>query len=495
MWIVAVNDSSSPEAQPIVTRKRVLHGVAFTVMSQGGKVAINFIGTIILGRLLLPSDFGLLAAVNPVLGFAIQLQNLGLTQAIVQRETISRHQINALFWVSIAISASTAAVICAAAPWIADFFHDRRLIPLYIVSSASIILSAASAQPIALLNRNLQFRAIAIRDLISSSLTTGIAIYVAWATHSYWALVIGQVFPPLVTFIICARAANWRPGMPRFDKEALGMIRFGASVSLYNVTNFLARNLDNVMIGHFENSHALGLYDRAYKLLMYPLTQAIFPVGRVILPTLSRLNGDPVRYRYAYLRVLKALLMLIHPGLLVTIVFSDLIIGVLLGSRWLDAAAIFSVLGVAGLHQMFTSTLGWLYVSQGRGGDYAKLGFVVSPVTIASFVIGIHWGVLGLAISYVISELSIRFPYTLWHVGRSGPISSRYLLKAIAPNILALASTTAALCLIDKYGGLGPILQLAVAMATAYIAYVTTLALFPSERRLMAAMLSLRHGL
>ena len=490
-----MNETPSPAAQPIVTRKKVLHGIAFTVASQGGKVAINFIGTIILARLLLPSDFGLLAAVNPILGFAVQLQNLGLTQAIIQRDTITREQTNALFWVSIAISASIAAVVCLAAPWIADFFHDERLIPLYIISSVSIILAAASAQPIALLNRNLQFRAIAVRDMIATTLTTAITIYVAWETHSYWALVIGQILPPLVTLVICARAARWFPGMPRFDKEAMGMIRFGASVSLFNMSNFLARNLDNVMIGHFETSHALGLYDRAYKLLMYPLTQGIFPVGRVILPTLSKLKGDPVRYRFAYLRTMKGLLILIHPALLVTIAFSDLVIGVLLGARWLEAAAIFSVLGIAGLHQMFTSTLGWLYVSQGRGGDYAKLGFVVSPVTIASFVIGIHWGVLGLTMVYAASELLIRFPYTMWHVGRSGPISSRYLLKAIAPNMLALASTTAALYLLSRYSGLGPILQLVAATAIAYVAYVATLALFPSDRKLLTGMISLRHGL
>jgi polysaccharide transporter, PST family len=490
-----VSSTPQPPVQPIVTRKKVLHGIAFTVASQGSKVAINLIGTIVLARLLLPSDFGLLAAVSPIMGFALVLQNLGLTQAIIQRETITSHQINALFWVSIAISASIAAVICLASPWIADFFHDERLIPLYIIGSASIILSAASAQPIALLNRNLQFRAIAVRDLIATTLTTAITIYVAWKTHSYWALVIGQILPPFVTLVICARAARWFPGMPRFDKEAMGMIRFGANVSLFNLTNFLARNLDNVMIGHFENNHALGLYDRAYKLLMYPLTQGIFPVGRVVLPTLSRLNGDPVRYRFAYLRTMKGLLMLIHPALLVAIIFSDLVIGVLLGPRWLEAAAIFSVLGIAGLHQMFTSTLGWLYVSQGRGSDYAKLGFVVSPVTIASFVIGVHWGVLGLTIVYAASELLIRFPYTMWHVGRRGPISGAYLLKAIAPNLLALMSTTGALYLLGKYSTLGPILHLVAAIATAYVVYVTTLALFPSDRKLLAGILSLRHGL
>lgn len=490
-----MTDTLPPGAEPTVTRKKVLHGMAFTVVSQGGKVAISFIGTVILGRLLLPSDFGLLAAVNPILGFAVQLQNLGLTQAIIQRETISRHQLNALFWVSMGISTSIAGVICLAAPWIAEFFHDERLTTLYIVSSASIILSAASAQPIALLNRNLQFRTLATRDLIASVLATGATIYVAWATHSYWALVVGQIFPPFVTLVICARAAKWRPGVPRFDKDAMGMLRFGAGVSLFNMSNFLARNLDNVLIGHFENSHALGLYDRAYKLLMYPLTQAIFPIGRVILPTLSRLQGDHARYRHAYLRTMKALLILIHPALLVTILFSDLVIGVLLGPRWLDAAPIFSVLGIAGLHQMFTSTLGWLYVSQGRGGDYAKLGFIVSPVTIASFAIGIQWGVLGLTIVYAASELLIRFPYTMWHVGRKGPISNRFLLKSIAPNILALLGTTAALYLLHEYSELGPILKLVAATAIAYAAYLTTLLLFPSDRKLLVGLLSLRHGL
>jgi PST family polysaccharide transporter len=144
---------------------------------------------------------------------------------------------------------------------------------------------------------------------------------------------------------------------------------------------------------------------------------------------------------------------------------------------------------------MFTSTLGWLYVSQGRGGDYAKLGMIVAPVTIASFIIGIQWGVLGLTIVYAASELLIRFPYTMWHVGRKGPVSNRYLLKSIAPNILALISTASALYLLGEYSGLGPILHLVAATAIAYVVYVATLAVFPSDRKLMAGMLSLRHGL
>lgn len=467
-----------------VKRADVTSGVAFTVLSQSGKIAINFFSSVILARILLPADFGLLAMISPVIGMALQVQSLGLTQAIVQRPTITSHQLDTLFWASIGLSAGLATLVIVAAPFLSAFFGEPRLVLLYGVASLSIILSAAAAQPTALLSRALRFKAIALRDFLASLISAIFAIAIAALTHSFWALVANQLLPPVMTLLISTRAAKWRPGRPRFDKDALDMLRFGAGVSTYNILNFLSRNLDNVIIGRFFGSFPLGLYDRAYKLLMFPLTQAVNPIGRVMLPTLSTLVGEPERYRYAFIRPMKALLAITQPGILLVIMLSDEVINLLLGSKWTQAAPIFALLGVAGLHQVFTSTLGWLYVSQGRGRDYAHAGMTVAPVTIASFFAGVPWGVTGVTTTYVISEIFFRFPFLIWHVGRHGPLTSRYLLFRILPNFAALATCWFALEIIIKMINLGDVLKIVVCAFISYATYYSVLLFFPSERRL-----------
>ena len=151
--------------------------------------------------------------------------------------------------------------------------------------------------------------------------------------HSYWALFAGAAISATVSVVGAWIGSGFVPGLPRWEPSARQMVRLGAGITGFNVFTFVARNLDNVLIGRVWGDAALGLYDRAYKFLLFPLVQINAPLGRVMLPTLARLRTDGPRYCSAYLRAVNQLLLVTQPGIVFAIATADIFVPILLGER------------------------------------------------------------------------------------------------------------------------------------------------------------------
>jgi PST family polysaccharide transporter len=281
----------------------------------------------------------------------------------------------------------------------------------------------------------------------------------------------------LATFL-----ARWRPGAPSLDQGVRELIRFGAGLSISNIFNYISRNADNFLIARFVGQAQLGLYDRGYKLMMMPLQQVNAPISRVLLPLLSRLQTDPVRYRSSYLSTITGLMAAVQPGLLTAVIFAPAFVHVLLGPNWDAVVPIFVWLGLAGLHQITTNTLGWLLVSQGRARSLVVLGVCTSVTTVAAFVIGLRYGAVGVAAAYMISDYLLRLPVIWWYVTRNGPVSLSDLLRAAAPHAVAIAITGVVLLLVARIEPQPGFLGLALLAAAAYAIYGSVLVAFPDKR-------------
>lgn len=212
------------------------------------------------------------------------------------------------------------------------------------------------------------------------------------------------------------------------------MVAFGADLTGFNFANFFARNLDNILIGRYWGGVQLGLYERAYKLLLFPLTQITNPLSRVMVPALSRMATEPERYRRAYLRVMRLVLFATLPGVAVSIAMADTLIPFLLGAQWSESAPIFAALGFAGLVQPLNNPAGWLFVSQGRSREFLYWGVATAAFAVSAFAIGIAWGALGVAIAYAISEY-IKTPILWWYLGRKGPIRMLDIIRHAWPYV------------------------------------------------------------
>ena len=169
------------------------------------------------------------------------------------------------------------------------------------------------------------------------------------------------------------------PGLPKKDTGVRSMIRFGGNLTGFATINYFARNGDNLLIGRFWGAEQLGIYVRAYQLMMLPIDQINEPMTTVAVPSLSRLVDAPEEYRRAYLRMIEKIAFLTMPSVGLMIVTADWIVRIVLGPRWAEVATILQILGAAALVQPIANTTGWLFVTQGRTNEIFKMAMCGGP--------------------------------------------------------------------------------------------------------------------
>ena len=262
--------------------------------------------------------------VAPLYGLALIFQDLGLGHATVQSAEVTPAQSNALFWLNVAVSLCLAVPLIFGAPMVGWFYGDDRVVGLTRGFAAMIVIGALGAQHSALLNRSMRFRFLAALDTIFRACRVSGAVLLAAVFHTYWALFAAYAISATVSVIGAWIGTGFRAGLPRWESSAQQMVRLGAGITGFNFFTFIARNLDNVLIGRVWGDAALGLYDRAYKFLLFPLLQINAPLARVMLPALARLRTDEARYRSVYLRAVNQLLLVTQPGIVFAIATADI---------------------------------------------------------------------------------------------------------------------------------------------------------------------------
>jgi O-antigen/teichoic acid export membrane protein len=430
---------------------RSARGGAVTMTAQGLRFVFSTVATILLARLLSPQDYGLIGMAVVVTGFVAMFKDMGLSSATIQREEISTEQISTLFWINLGLSILVALFTAAIAPAVAWFYGDSRLTLITIGLAVGFIFGGLTIQHAALLKRQMRFTALATIDIIALLLGLVAAIIVAWNGGRYWALVANQLVLGLSYAIGIFIVSGWRPGRPVRNSGLRSMLGFGTNLTGFLIVNYFARNLDNMLIGRFWGTRSLGLYSKAYQLLLFPIDQINTPIAAVAVPALSRLNDSPERYRQAYLRILQKVAIVTMPGMAFLIVCSDWIVRLALGPQWIEAGRIFALLGIVGMVQPIANTTGWLFISQGRTHHMFQWGLIGSSIIVVSIIAGLPWGAMGVAASYSIVFLLVVTPLLFWFVGRHGPVRTLDFYRTVAPIAVAALCVVAALLILRQW--------------------------------------------
>ncbi|HEV7693746.1 MAG TPA: lipopolysaccharide biosynthesis protein [Hyphomonadaceae bacterium] len=482
--------TATVETPRAYSRRETAGWMLLTGGSQGIKLVVTLLSAAILARLLRPEDFGLIATATPVFAFATMLQNLGLAEALYQRPNLERGHVNALFVITVGISLAFSVVLFLLAPLIASLFKEPRLVQIIWAMAGVALLIAIATIPFGMLSRKLRFKQFAAVDVASSVGGIVAGVVFAMLTHNYWALVVMQAATALIMVIGAFAFAGWAPGKPTFDGELRKMVGLGAGFSAFNLLNFLSRNADLLLISFVHGPGPLGLYERAYKLTMFPLWQAIAPINRVLSPVLSRLQHDPVTYRERYFETTSIMMAAVQPGLIAAIVFSSAAVGIILGPGWGGSAPIFFWLGLTGLVQIYAYPVAWLLISQGRAKECAAAGAVTAAIAIASFLIGLPFGPLGVAMAYAIGDITLRTPIAWWFAGRRGPVTFASLVSNFIPHATAMAAAAAVLAALSRVWAFESFPELCLAALISYAVYAPVLFIFPDKRRLARLVLT-----
>jgi PST family polysaccharide transporter len=413
-------------------RARSISGAAVTLTTQWVKFALHLGSLWVLARLLTPGDFGLFGMVVAITGFILLFKDLGLATATVQRAEVSHAQVSTLFWINIALSAAIMVVTMLAAPLIAWFYGDPRLIGITLALSCAFLLGGATVQHLALLSRQMRFRALAVVEIISYATAAAAALLAAFLGARYWALVVQQLTLAMAMTIGVWTACRWRPGRPVRRSGVRPLLRFGGNLTLFGVLNYFARHLDDVLIGRFWGAAALGFYTKAYSLLLLPLRQINAPVAQIAVPTLSRLQDQPDRYRRYYLNALRLIALATMPSIALLFVIAREVVYLVLGPQWNVAGELFSIMAVAAFVQPVLATGGWIYVSMGQANRMARWGGLFALLYCVSFGIGLPWGVRGVALAYSVAVWLLAVT-SLWAAFRRSPVRVGAALGTVAP--------------------------------------------------------------
>ncbi|WP_052732449.1 lipopolysaccharide biosynthesis protein [Hymenobacter terrenus] len=477
-----------------------IKGGISTIAGQAGSFILNTSSTIILGRLLLPEDYGLIAMVASITGFVTIFKDLGLSSAVIQKEKLTQSEVSSVFWVNVLISLSIALVVALLSPLIVSFYKEARILQITLVSALDIFIVGLSLQHNALMKRQMRFNSLALIQLgaVGTSLLAGIVS--AWLGLGYWALVIqGLVFSVVQTVALWA-ICDWRPNFGFKKENVSSFLKFGAGVTGFDVVNHFSRNMDNVFVGKFVGSVALGLYSKAYQLLMLPIVQLRNPLNSVALPALSSLQNDADKYRNFYARYLFILAFFSMPVVVYLGLFADEVILLVLGKQWVGAGVIFQLLAIAGFIQPVTSTTGLILITTGSVKRYFIIGLVNAICMVSGFGIGVMMGgVKGVAISQAIVAYGLFFP-SLYYSLHKTPVSVGLFLREVSmPLVFSLLSGVAMLGYVRYVDHLHlqmhPVLYCACGFVVGAVTYVGLMSLFKPTREKFTHILDMGSSL
>jgi PST family polysaccharide transporter len=450
---------------------RSVRGGVWTLSSQGAQFLLTSISTVVLARLLTPADFGLVAMVTVITGLGQAFADLGLSEATIQRENINHDQVSTLFWINVAIGLALTLITAGLAPVLAWLYREPRLRDLTLLLSLTFLIGGLRVQHDALLKRQMRFLSLAIRDVASGALGVAVAITMALRAHGYWALVALPMTFNLTQVALSWSMVRWVPGLPKRDAGVRSLVTFGGNVAAsYLVTN-LSRSADQVLIGWRWGAGLLGLYSRAYNLLMLPARQLHIPVSSVAIPAFSRLQDDPERFARYFLRTVNLMAWICFPIFAFLFVAVQPVIVFVLGNQWGEAAPVFRILAISALAQPLLGSTLWLFISRGQSRSYLRLTLILSPILIGSYLIGLPFSTKGVALSGSLVLLAI-LPLILHYAFRGTPLTLQRLGQALlCPLSVCLAgvfSAELALHLIAPRGTATQLLVVAAGFGAAY---------------------------
>lgn len=352
---------------------------------------------ILLTRLLGPAPFGQLAAAMIVYGFASLLSNAGLSSALIQKKNLTAEDIRFCCTAQMLIALCLSAFLYASAFQWARFFHDPSTSSILHVLSVVFVLQAFGTTSTALLNRSLKTKVVQTCSILSYAVAyLFLGIPLALAGFGVWSLVTAQITQSLL-YSVLAYSRVRHPVLPLLDRSHAGMLGFGYRVLLANMSSWGISNLDNTVVGRVSGSVALGLYNRAFTLAALPAEAVISGLLQVLLPSLSRVQGDTAKVARVYSALVGAVCMVLCPVFFAMAVVPEVVVLGLYGEKWAGAVALFQPLAIAIPLNALLALAG--PVLSARGKPQLELRGQAIAVFVAGIVytVAVHKSVLALS--------------------------------------------------------------------------------------------------
>ena len=459
------------------------HPGFWSVVQQLGRKVVAYGIFLLLGALLAPGDFGIVALASTAIALMTIFADLGFVAALVQREELTADHINAVFALNVAASAVLAGVGVLLSWPLAAIYKTPTLQPVLIALSLGFFINGLGQTQMALAQRSLRFRDLALRDLTGTMAGGVVAVAMALRGFGVWSLVAQALVTAVVGTALLWRLSPWRPTWHRVPLAGLrDLWGYSSGVMVFSILKFFTQNSDTLLVGLLTGPVLLGYYNFGSKVTIAPITVLAGAVGSYLFASLARLQSDRQRLRDSYLRYSEAMLTVALPALTVMALIGPLVLPAILGDRWRPIGPLIPPFSAAAAVLVLISPVGNLLKAVGRVGWLTAWSAMFTTAVLALVALGSRWGVLGVAIGYTVAHLlagtvavsmlqrsiGVRGPQVLrtmrTGVALSALIAASIVLARIVPGIatpgrvaLGLLASGASLSLYARYIGVGEV--------------------------------------
>ncbi|MBW4686916.1 MAG: MOP flippase family protein [Komarekiella atlantica HA4396-MV6] len=466
-------------------RQKAIRGVVWSAIQNWGRQAIAFIVFFLLARLLGPKAFGLVAAASIFLGLIGIFLDQGFSAALIQRKELEPEHLDTAFWTNISIGLIMTVLSMTMAGGVANFFKLPELTPVIRWLSLSFIITSLSSTQEAIFQRKLDFKPLAVRELVGVSASGLVGVTMAYIGFGIWSLVSQQLVNGLVRVLLIWWASDWRPRLSFSYKHFRELFSFGINVVGINLLSFISTRSDNLLIAYFLGPVALGYYTIAYRLLEIVTQLFIGVITPIALPLFSRLQQDIEKTRLAFYRAVQLSNFIGIPIFLGLSALSSELVIVVFGEKWISSIPVMQILNLIGILYTGFYFNGPVMMAVGKSAWKLRLDFIKTIGYFLAFAIAVRWGIVAVAAGYVITGY-LMSGMTLWFLKKTIRINLiTYLQQYIAPMVGSVAMVAAILgtkYFLSNFINL-PILLLISILVGAIVYPVTIILIAPKEFR------------
>jgi PST family polysaccharide transporter len=422
----------------IASTKKVAQGVAWASAASWGCQLLSFAIYAGLARLLSPEAFGLVAIAGVYIAFIQVLVAQGLGMAIIQRTQLDNEHLDSAFWIAMA----TAFLFCLLSylfgGQIARLFGEPRIAAVIEWLSFSLFFYATSSVQMAILTREMDFRALAIRSLLATAIAGVVGLAMAWFGWGVWSLVGQQLANAIAGSLFMWWSVSWRPGIRISRRHLRDLYKFSLSLTGNDLLWFFSQKSDQTMVGYGFGSLGLGPYSLASRLPTLLHDGIIGPLQSVAFPTFSKLQSEPLRFERALLKFCEMSAVIAFPVFAGIMAIAPSFVPWLFGAKWLAAIPLLQILAAYGAVRSALGFMHPLMLSKGRAGLYLLMNIILAVLTFAGCLIAVRWSPRAIALSVVVTMLLFAAVF-LVTARRPLALRVRPLLKTLVfPGVTSL---------------------------------------------------------
>jgi len=417
-------------------KKITINALFWSFIERFGQQLIQFVTSVILARILLPEDFGLVAMLAIFFAFGMAFIDSGFQKALVQKKELTQVDESSVFYFNVFISILLASIMIMVAPLIGEFYGQPKLIQITRMLSLTLIFSSLGLVQDALLARSLNFKVLFKVNISSYILSGVISTYMALSGFGVWSIVFLQVGSSLFRTVFLWAFNIWRPGLHFSLTSIKSMFSFGSRLFIVSLTNSVFTNIYQVIIGKFFSASSLGFYSRAKTLSMYPVTVVTSVVNQVSFPVFSKIQDDKNQLKNYMQKSLTMLTMVTFPLMIGVAVSAKPLIIVLLTEKWLPSVPYFQMLCIVGmLYPIHVINLNALN-ARGRSDLYLKIDIVNKALIVLIVFITFRFGISAMIIGQIVHSFLVYYFFS-YYSGKHLNYTIINQLKDMGPSFSA----------------------------------------------------------